>query len=721
MLNRTGISKSMLWILATVAVIIIFQISYGLACLQPSNINWLMSIRHDWGQHYLGWAFYKNEPWHFPLGKVTGFNYPVGTNVGFTDSIPLLAIFFKIFAPLLSNEFQYFGIWLFLCHLLIAYFTILLFRLFKVNSLITLAAVIFITANPELLHRGMHPALCGQWVLVASIYFYFLDPQTTDAKKILLYQFALLAISSLINPYLCWMVLGFTFATPLKLWFYEKAISRKTFFIYLIASIVSLILIWYVAGMITFSRKEDLWVNGSYGLYAFNLNSLFNSGGWSALIPPLKQVSWHQYESFMYLGAGMLILLFVLLLYYGYLFIGRMLNKEVTPERTSTKNKRLVPLYILIGLYAIFAITLRFTLNDKVLLQIPAPGIFIQLEETFRACARFFWVPYYLIIIFTIIGLAKSGIKPVLVSSLIFVALAVQLYDIKLLLTFRTMPRGTYTPPMDKKDWIRVMGQFDEILFYPPFETPNIRFMDYQDFAYLALKAGKPVNIGYVARADSRAMKKFGDSLTVNVENGRLSPKALYITNAANLGHFSLAFQLNAARLNMLDSCFYIYSGELKNSELDALAHTLNGPYQSSLDSALTMLRKKTEFVETVKVPIEDNKAIRYWVQYENINEKFISMEGFSFIEETKNNKGDSIFITLTSTEKSYIVPATIKQRPDVTGSLKRPYLDDSGFIFMAFTDSVQKGNYQLGIAIKNAQGRFLYQPIGKEIKIKSP
>ncbi len=37
--------------------------------LQPSNINWLMTARHDWGTHYLGWAFYKNEPWHFPIGK----------------------------------------------------------------------------------------------------------------------------------------------------------------------------------------------------------------------------------------------------------------------------------------------------------------------------------------------------------------------------------------------------------------------------------------------------------------------------------------------------------------------------------------------------------------------------------------------------------------------------------------------------------------------------
>jgi len=105
---QMSIKKWALWIIATIAVIIIYQVCYGLVTLKPSNINWLMSAHEDWGTHYLGWAYYKSEPWHFPLGKVTGYNYPVGTNVGFTDSIPLCAIFFKLFAPLLSEDFQYF-------------------------------------------------------------------------------------------------------------------------------------------------------------------------------------------------------------------------------------------------------------------------------------------------------------------------------------------------------------------------------------------------------------------------------------------------------------------------------------------------------------------------------------------------------------------------------------------------------------------------------------
>ena len=347
--------QRILWICATVIVIIIYHICYGLNTLLPTNINWLMSARHDWGTHYLGWAFFKNEAWHFPLGQVNGYNYPVGTNVGFTDSIPLMAIFFKLFAPLLSGDFQYFGIWLFLCHLLAAYFTILLFRLFKINFVITLAAAAFIAANPVLIHRGMHPALCAQWLLIACTYFYFLTPKITRPNKILVYQFVVLTLSSLINPYLCAIVMGFTFATPVKLCFIDKVLARKQFFIYLAISVLSVLLIWYITGMISFGKKEDLGVGGAYGLYTMNLNSLYNAGGWSALTHAFDWVSWHQYEGFMYLGAGILLLVLILFLYHAFSFIKGRIQKSKSSEKASirnTRNNRLTPLLVLVALCA---------------------------------------------------------------------------------------------------------------------------------------------------------------------------------------------------------------------------------------------------------------------------------------------------------------------------------------------------------------------------------
>jgi len=714
------IKKWVVWIFATIAVLIIYQLCYGLVTLKPSNINWLMSAHEDWGTHYLGWAYYKTEPWHFPLGRVTGYNYPVGTNIGFTDSIPLLAILFKLFSPLLSDDFQYFGIWLFICHMLAAYFTILLCRLFKVNGFVTLAAAIFIAANPVLVYRGMHPALCGQWLLIASIYFYFLNPQTTRAKKILFYQFVILMLSALINPYLCWMVLGFTFAIPVKLCFYEKMISRKYLFSYLAISLFTVVLLWYMTGLVDFGKKEDLGIGGAYGLYALNLNSLFNSGGFSSYFLKLKMVSWHQYEGYMYLGLGIYLLISLLFFYYCYVIIERNMHNRKSQGIMATGNKRLIPLFVLTALLTIFSITLVITWSDKVLFRIPAPAFFVHLEEVFRASSRFFWIPYYLIVLFTIIGIAKSKIKPLISTVIILAALVVQLYDIKPLLIFRHLPAGTYAPPnMDSKNWIQVMRQFDEILFYPAFESPKIFPMDYQDFAYLALKSGKPVNLAYVARADSRAMQRFSDSLRASVENGKLSPRALYLTNASSLEHFNLAFQSNTTQLNLLDSCFYIFTKEPGNNKLEALTDKLNAPFRAKLDNALRSIGTGSKFSEVDKIPVADNKAIRYWLQTVDISEKVISMEGFAFIDTTQNNKGDSIFVTLSSADKSYMVRTMIKQRPDITAAFRKTYLNDAGFNFIALTDNVQKGKYQVGIAIKDTGGQFVYQPTDREAKIK--
>jgi hypothetical protein len=602
--------------------------------------------------------------------------------------------------------------------LLAAYYTILLFRLFKVNWIITLAGVIFVVTNPVLVYRGMHPALCGHWMLIACIYYYFLNTKTTSWKKILLYQFVLLTFSSLINPYLCWMVLGFSFATPIRLWFYDKLINWKYLIAYLLISLFSIWFLWLITGMISFGRKESLWINGSYGLYGLNLNSLYNSGGFSSFLPQQKWVSWHQYEGYMYLGLGMLVLVALCFLYYAFVHVQLKFNKSKTEKIGPSDNQSLVPLVVLSLVYTIFSITLVFTFDDKVLLRIPAPGFFKQLEEIFRASARFFWPPYYLIFLFTIIAIAKSKMNRLISSFLILLALVIQLYDIKPLLGSKNMSYGTYKPPMDNSDWISLMSQFDEILFFPAFSTPQIRSMAYQDFSYLALKAGKPVNLAYVAREDSRAMQIFSDSLTGIVQSGKLSPKALYITDSENLKFFSETLLSKKARLNSLDGCYYIFSNDLNNSTLDALSTKLNLVSKTKLDSAMIALGNRKEFAETTRLPVSNANSIHFNLESESIGQHVISANGWAFIEATQNNKGDSVFFTLSSDDRFYIANTHLSRRSDLTGGFNRQYLDDGGFNFLAFTDNVEQGKYEVGLAIKNAKGQFVYLLLGKQIII---
>ena len=77
---------------------IVFLIIYGHKILNPTFIEWTMD--GDAAQHFLGWHFFRSEPWTFPIGVIQSYQYPQGTSLVYTDSIPLLAIPLKLLSPL---------------------------------------------------------------------------------------------------------------------------------------------------------------------------------------------------------------------------------------------------------------------------------------------------------------------------------------------------------------------------------------------------------------------------------------------------------------------------------------------------------------------------------------------------------------------------------------------------------------------------------------------
>jgi hypothetical protein len=710
--------KIIFWIACFLVVVIVFQVCYGLKIILPSNVSWLMSVMHDWGAHYLGWLFYRQEPWHFPIGNVDGYFYPIGTNVGYTDSIPLLAIFFKLFKGILPADFQYFGLWLFVCHLLAAYYTVLLCRLFKVSYFMTFIAVIFIVANPVLIYRGLHPALCAHWLLVGSIYLYFLHPDQVRPSKILLHQLILLLISALVNPYLCFMVLGFSIIIAVKLWFVQKTIHRKQLFIYLGGSLVSLLLCWWLVGMISFDNKEDMRVQGGYGLYGLNLNSLHNPFGFSSVLPSMKHVSAHQYEGFMYLGLGIFLLLAILT---GYLVYRNFQKKndgnESARHRFIFNNTNPWPLLILVVVYTLFSITHVVTINEHVLFKAPMPSFIVRLGEIFRASARFFWPVYYLIMFFILIGIAKSRMSEVVKRLILAIAIIVQLYDTKLVLTYRHLSHGAYTPPIDNLHWNQLISNFDEIVFYPPFETTNLTYLDYQYFSYLAGKAGKKINTGYIARLDNAAIQRVKDTLINCLAEGKLSPRTLYITTPANLDHFAFPLQTDSCKLNYLDGYYYLYSKHRNENSLLALSQQLNAINEAKIDAGLTVLGKKATFI-----PIDDTLRIRQGTVrhfIENFTEKegWISVAGWAFNDTANNNRSDSVFIVLKNDNTFYAGRTTMQLRPDVTAHFKKSYLDNAGFYALIYKDKLKRGIYELKVAVKDMNGNITYMATDRIVK----
>ena len=88
----------------------IFGLIYGYDILNPTYDAWIFKDGyHDIIQHYIGWLFYRQSPWHFPIGLIDNLAYPYQFSMIYTDSIPILAVFFKSIS-LSCFDFEFFAI-----------------------------------------------------------------------------------------------------------------------------------------------------------------------------------------------------------------------------------------------------------------------------------------------------------------------------------------------------------------------------------------------------------------------------------------------------------------------------------------------------------------------------------------------------------------------------------------------------------------------------------
>ena len=99
-------------------IFLIFGLMYGFKVLNPTNINWIFAGYGDLIQHYVGWEAFRVADWSFPLGLTNVVSYPLDISVIYTDSVPLLAIFFKLISFMLPKSFQYMGLYGLLCFIL---------------------------------------------------------------------------------------------------------------------------------------------------------------------------------------------------------------------------------------------------------------------------------------------------------------------------------------------------------------------------------------------------------------------------------------------------------------------------------------------------------------------------------------------------------------------------------------------------------------------------
>ena len=372
--------------------ILLLTISFlaGLYLLGFDNLNFLSKnwlYLGDLSTYQIGWEFFRNDSWRFPLGLNPNYGLEFGNSIVYTDSIPLLAFIFKLFKNFLPENFQYFSLWIVLIIYLQLFFSYLIIYNLTKNFYFSIISMFFFILAPVFLNRsGINLSLAGHWIILFSFYI-----ESSNSKfKPMLRGFNLI-LSSLIFFYFTIMLiilnsLTYSFLLIKKKSLY-KNIIKEIILIYPL-----LFLTMYIVGYFTIRPEDGL--GGGYGYYNLNLNSLFNPIGftysdsfnWSILMPKLPFNN-GEYEGFSYLGIGGFFLLFFTILSF-------FKSKSIKEFFISKKEILCISL-----IFLALSISQNINFGEVNILSIDLNNYILGILSTFRSSGRLIWPVYYLILI----------------------------------------------------------------------------------------------------------------------------------------------------------------------------------------------------------------------------------------------------------------------------------------------------------------------------------
>jgi len=480
-----------------------FLLIFGAKILQPTFIEW--SMHDDAAQHFLGWHFFRSEPWSFPLGAIKSLQYPHGTSLVYTDSIPLLAIPLKFFSSLLPNPFQYHGLWLLGCYILQGFFASRLLGLATKNPLLNLLGTSFFLMSPVLVQRaGGHEALAGHWLILAALYLYF---QANTRKNSIKWIFVLLA-ASLVHCYLLVMTVVIWMGYLLKQLIEGK---RKSVLPVMATAVISLIppfLAMWAVGYFVMNVAE---ITGKgFGYFSMNLLAPVNPAPYNLAFVNNKPLAANgQAEGFNYLGFGLLLLI-VISIY------------EFLRQKEAYVAKRDLPLALAASVLTGLALSNKITLSDLTLFEIDLPRFLDGAFNIIQSSGRMFWPVSYILMLAAIAIVVKYNSLKRAGALLLFFA-AVQAVDFFPWYRNINLDKEILQNPLQSDSWRRIAEKINHLVFVPA----DTHGDEYVWFAYLAAHHKKTFNAAYAARSPIR--KDYKAQLVAEFKKGKSQNDALYV------------------------------------------------------------------------------------------------------------------------------------------------------------------------------------------------
>lgn len=339
----------------------------------------------DRAQALIGYRYFARDTWRLPLFWVPTLSYPEGANITFTDSIPLVALLFKVVFKLTGLDVNYLGLWMTLCYVLQGVAAALLLDALGVRArLANLCGVVVALCAPILLSRFGHGALCAHFLIIFSLSSYFALVEGARRPWRWVVLIAAPVATLLVTTYIAVMLAAITSATALEA-LRRRVVSPAVALAVLTSMIGAGAGVMSASGMI--GARAPSPVGWGYGHFSMNVLSPFFGGEGSytqrLLGPVIVDATGGQYEGFNYLGAGILVLGVVWLVSGP----GRLL-------RVVRSHPVLTATLALLSFYALSNEV--FVGGTRVLhYSLPAPGM--RLASAFRSSGRFFWPMYYVI------------------------------------------------------------------------------------------------------------------------------------------------------------------------------------------------------------------------------------------------------------------------------------------------------------------------------------
>ena len=516
-------------IILQLAVSLLFFLLYSgfnYEILYFENFSWFLkpSITNDIETYWISWEFFRNtDIFQFPLFLNPDYGNGFNVSIYHTDAIPIAAFTLRFFTDFLPVNFQYLGLWSFMSFFLMLFFSYKLLNIFIPNKLICfISSTFFLIAPPFIDRVFLQQAVSSHWLVIASLYFYYSNQYSYKIWNLIL------IISILINGYLATIVFA-VFIASTFINYYKS--SKLVFFKKVFFTLSFMILVSYSTGLFSIGKglKE-----GGFELYGMSLLGFVNpsspTGFYSVLINKLLSSNIlfvKEVEGFAFLGAGILILIFIVLINF---------KTSTKAFKSSIPHLPLIVLSFILLIYSfsnnIFFLGNVDFLGSQRLFVYTVPEILEPLVKVFRASGRFSWLLFYLIYLFTFIGMyqLKNKKNIVLILSLILLFQVVDNYKIINIFKNELKSDKVYTTAIAKmglKDpiWKIVEKDYKKINIYPIKNKPK----DYTRIAFFASEKGLSTNFGYFSRINHTIEERLNNKMINDFNKGTFNEKIVYI------------------------------------------------------------------------------------------------------------------------------------------------------------------------------------------------